>query len=197
MQPLHVWHAQLDYGAWPAEDDLPSAERDRAEGLRRPQARRRWVASRWALRGILALYLEREPAGVELHFGERGKPMLGAPDESLRFNLSHSGGQALIAVGREREVGADIERIGTRPEEFYVAWTRHEAIAKCFGTGLGVPLPDEPVAVSALDPGTGFAGAVAVEGDELPPLQRFSAEPAILSRYRRACGGPRWRSVAA
>jgi 4'-phosphopantetheinyl transferase len=179
MQPLHVWHAQLDRGAWPAEDRLPAAERDRAAGIRRPRARRRWVASRWALRGVLGLYLEREPEEVELRFGERGKPMLRTPEESLRFNLSHSGGRALIAVCREREVGIDIERIGKRPEEFYAAWTRREAIAKCFGAGLGAPLPDDPVAVSSLDAGAGFAAAVAVEGDELPLLLlRFDAEPA-------------------
>ena len=178
MRPLHVWHAQLDRGAWPAEDCLPAGERDRAAAIGRPRARRRWVASRWALRVVLGLYLEREPGEVELRFGERGKPMLRATDESLRFNLSHSGGQALIAVGREREVGVDIERIGDRPEEFYAAWTQHEAIAKCLGAGLGVPLPDDPVAVSTLDVEAGFAGAVAVEGDELPPLLSFSAEPA-------------------
>jgi phosphopantetheinyl transferase len=177
MQPLHLWHAELDRGAWPAEEGLPAAERDRLARIRRPRARRRRLASRWALRGVLARYLEREPGEVELRFGERGKPMLPAPDESLCFNLSHSGGRALIAVCREREVGVDIERIGERPEEFYAAWTRHEAIAKCFGAGLGAPLPDDPVAVSALDAGAGFTAAVAVEGDALPPLLHFDAEP--------------------
>jgi phosphopantetheinyl transferase len=180
MQPLHVWHAQLDQGEWPAEDGLPACERERAARIRRPLQRRRWTASRWALRGVLARYLECDPAGVELRFGERGKPWLEAPDRSLSFNLSHSGGRALIAVGRGREVGVDIERIGRRPDEFYTEWTRREAIAKCLGTGLGVPLPNDPVAVSPLDVGAGFAAAVAVEGDELPPLLRFDAEPASV-----------------
>lgn len=193
MQPLHVWHAQLDHGAWPAEDGLPVAERARAAAIRRSGQRRRWTASRWALRGVLARYLECDPAGVALRFGERGKPLLEAPHRSLRFNLSHSGGRALIAVGRGREVGVDIERIGDRPEEFYAAWTRREAIAKCLGAGLGVPLPDDPVSVSALDVGAGFAAAVAVEGDELPPLLRFEAEPASVGATELAVvpgGGP-------
>jgi 4'-phosphopantetheinyl transferase len=181
MQPLHVWHAQLDQGEWPAEDGLPAGERDRAARIRRVRQRRRWTASRWALRGVLARYLECDPAGVELRFGERGKPLLEAPDRPLRFNLSHSSGRALIAVGRGREVGVDIERIGHRPAEFYAEWTRREAIAKCFGTGLGVPLPNEPVSVSPLDVGVGFAAAVAVEGDELPRLFRFDAEPVSVS----------------
>ncbi len=180
MQPLHVWHAQLDQGAWPAEDGLPAAERGRAAQIRRRGARRRWTASRWALRGVLARYLEREPVAVELHLGQRGKPMLCGADESLRFNLSHSGGRALIAVCRAREVGVDIEQLGGRPGEFYTAWTQREAVAKCFGTGLGAPLPNDPVAVSPLDVGAGFAGAVAITGDELPPLLRFDAGPALV-----------------
>jgi 4'-phosphopantetheinyl transferase len=178
MHSLHVWHTELDRGAWPAEDGLPADERERAARIRRPRARRRWVSSRWALRGVLARYLERDPVEVELSFGARGKPMLRAPDEALRFNLSHSRGRALIAVCREREVGVDVERLGQRPEEFYAAWTRHEAIAKCLGVGLGTPLPEQPVAVSPLDAGAGFAAAVAVAGEELPLLRQFSAGPA-------------------
>jgi phosphopantetheinyl transferase len=174
---LHVWQARLDSGGWPAAGDLPPAERERAAGLRRPEARERWVAARWALRTVLGHYLEQEPGEIELRFGERGKPMLPPPEAPLRFNLSHSGEQALIAVVSEREVGVDVQRIGSRPAEYYAAWTRREAIAKCLGVGLWAPLPDAPVAVSALDAGTGFAASVAVAGDEVPPLRRFAAEP--------------------
>jgi 4'-phosphopantetheinyl transferase len=174
---LHVWRVELDSGDWPGAEDLPAAERDRAAAMSRPRARRRWIASRWALRRVLAGYRGLEPAEVELRLGERGKPMPADPAESLRFNLSHSGGLALIAVCDEREVGVDVQRLGPRPADYYADWTRREAIAKCHGSGLWAPLPDTPVAVTALDAGEGFAAAVAVAGTGLPALRHFEVEP--------------------
>lgn len=135
------------------------------------------MAARWALRQVLGRYLGGEPAGIELRFGSRGKPMLAAPNSPLRFNLSHSGELALIAIAGEREVGVDVEVIGTKPGDFYAEWTRREAIAKCHGAGLGAPLPDAAVAVAAIDAGAGFAAAAALSGKEMPPLRRFAVEP--------------------
>ena len=172
-----MWRARLDSAGWPALADLPLQERDRAAKLLGDTARRRWVASRWALRGVLGRYLGLEPVKVDLRFGKRGKPMLAASDATLRFNPSHSGELALIAVAGGREVGIDVQRIGAKPAEFYADWTRREAIAKCHGTGLWAPLPDAPVAVEPLDAGAGFAAAIAVSGDAVPPLRHFVAEP--------------------
>jgi 4'-phosphopantetheinyl transferase len=174
---LHLWHAQLDSGEWPPAEGLPAEERERAGRLIRPETRRRWVAARWALRGVLGRYLGRAGAEIELRLGERGKPMLASGDESLRFNLSHSAELAAIAVSSGREVGVDVERIGSKPAEYYAAWTRREAIAKCHGVGLWAPLPETPVAVAGFDAGAGFAAAVAVAGDEVPPLRHFAPEP--------------------
>lgn len=177
MQALHVWHARLDGDDWPTAENLPAAERERAAAMRRADARRRWVAARWALREVLGRYLEREPGLVELRFGDRGKPMLAEPEASLRFNLSHSGELALIAIGEEREVGVDVQLLGSRPAAFYADWTRREAVAKCHGTGLWAPLPETAVSVAELDPGPGYAAAIAIAGDAMPPLERFEAEP--------------------
>lgn len=174
---LHLWQARLDRGGWSPAEALPASERERAAGLHRQEARERWVAARWALRGVLGRYLGQEPAEIVLRLGERGKPMLAGDRESLRFNLSHSGQLALIAVASEREVGVDVQRIGSKPTAYYETWARREAIAKCHGVGLWAPLPDAPVAVSAFDVGTGFAAAVAVGGDAVPPLRHFTAEP--------------------
>lgn len=174
---LHVWRVELDSEGWPGAEDLPAVERDRAEAMTRPRARRRWVAARWALREVLGSYLGAEPAKVELRFTERGKPMLAASGESLRFNLSHSGELALIAVCDGREVGVDVQGVGSRPVDYYADWTRREAIAKCHGVGLWVPLPAAPVAVSELDVGPGFAASVAVADTESPALRQFEAKP--------------------
>ncbi len=174
---LHAWSARLDSAGWPDVGGLPVAERDRAVKLLSDKVRRRWVASRWALREVLARYTGQEPAEIELRCGGRGKPMLADPDAPLRFNLSHSGELALIAVAGGREVGVDVQAIGDKPAEFYAEWTQREAVAKCHGTGLWAPLPDAPVAVAPLDAGAGFAAAIAVAGDAVPPLRRFTAEP--------------------
>lgn len=175
---LHIWWARLGSAAWPAATRLPIAERRQAARLLDPRSRRRWVAARWALRGVLAGYLGRDPAAVELRFGMRGKPLLAAPGAPLRFNLSHSADLALIAVCADREVGVDVQRIDSRrPSSFYAEWTRREAVAKCHGVGLGAPLPDDPVATSALDPEPGFAAALAVAGTAIPSIRRLEAEP--------------------
>jgi 4'-phosphopantetheinyl transferase len=156
-------------------------------------------AARRALRILLARYLgEDGPEAIELALGPRGKPRLADRPERLAFNLSHSGALALVAVGVGAEVGVDVERLRPRrdlaalarrvlapaavaaveaaPAErreavFYAAWTRHEARVKCLGGGLGAPPTEEPVALSTLAPGPGYAGAVAVAGSEQPRLR--------------------------
>jgi phosphopantetheinyl transferase len=173
MQALHVWHARLDCGGWPGAEDLPVAERERAAAIRCAGAKRRWVAGRWALREVLGRYLERDPVAIELRFGERGKPMLAGPDRSLRFNLSHSGDLALIAIGEEREVGVDVQLIGSRPAQFYAEWTRREAIAKCHGVGLWTELPDTRVAVTELEAPAGYAAAVAIAAEQIPSVRSY------------------------
>jgi 4'-phosphopantetheinyl transferase len=178
IEQLDLWHAGLDSNEWPDAGALPASERDRAARLPGDRARGRWVAARWALRGVLGHYTGQEPGEIELRFGERGKPMLADPDTPLRFNLSHSGDRALIAVAGEREVGVDVQLIGARhPPGYYREWTRREAVAKCHGVGLWAPLPDAPVAVEPLDAGAGFAAAVAIGGDAVPPPRHFVAEP--------------------
>jgi 4'-phosphopantetheinyl transferase len=205
VSEIHLWRAALDSDAWPTSADLIAAERDRAARLRRPGARRRWVAARLALRGVLARYLTIAPEEIDLWIAPGGKPKLAVAGEGgkLRFNLSHSSGVALIAVGWEREVGVDVERIDSRRDVlalarrglasdeartieraapalrsnlFYAAWTRREAIAKCFGTGLATAAPEDPVSVTAIDVGPGFAAAVAVAGTRLPRLGHFVIE---------------------
>lgn len=190
---IHVWRAKLDSAPASSTDHLLATERARGARILRPEARRRRLASRWALRAVLGRYLETEPAEVELRLGPRGKPALAGEGASLRFNLSHSGGLALIALAWEREVGIDVERIDRRrerrrPAEFYTEWTRREAVAKCLGVGLGAPLPEAPVAVSEIEAGAGFAAALAVAAGELPAVRRLELD---LSSGRRACGGPR------
>jgi 4'-phosphopantetheinyl transferase len=193
---VHIWRAALDDPGWPGPGGLPADERERAGDLLREEPARRWVAARWALRRALSQYLEVEPAAVELEAGENGKPRL-ATGEGFEFNLSHSGGLALVAVA-ERQVGVDVELIAPRHDlpalaeraltaadaatvraaseddraaVFYAAWTRHEARVKCLGSGLGAAPGWAEVAVESLDVAPGYAAAVAVAWTEVGPVR--------------------------
>jgi 4'-phosphopantetheinyl transferase len=142
---------------------LPEEDRARCERCRRPEARARALSSRAALRGVLGACLGVDPREVPLIEG-RGKPRLaGKLEGELDFSLSHSGGLALLAVGRGVRVGADVERLrpvpfldavverffgeqeqdelkGLRGAErrraYFRLWTRREAAAKALGLGI-------------------------------------------------------------
>ncbi len=95
--------------------------------------------ARSALVDLLAARLGRPAGDVPIAEGERGKPVLepeaGLPD--LRFNLSHSGDRAVLALAEGVELGVDLERITPRRgREYLTDWTRREAYAKGVGQGL-------------------------------------------------------------
>ena len=146
-------------------DDLSDTERDRANRFRFAADRRRFVRSHNALRAILATYIGTPPGALVFGKAVHGKPFLVAPRQAhtLRYNLSHSGDLALIAISVGREVGIDLER--TRPIEglsgvvdrffsaaerealalvaaedrqnaFLSAWVLKEAYLKASGEGL-------------------------------------------------------------
>lgn len=161
---VHVWRADLDRPRWPETEGLPQDERQRAARILRSPSRRRWVASRWALRGVLARYLGRPAAEIRFETGAHGKPHLAEPGDGLAFNLSHSDAVALVAVATGHEIGVDVERIAAkRPRAFYEEWAVREARLKCLGTGLTEPPPPgaAALAVQRLDLGPGYAAAVA------------------------------------
>ncbi len=165
---LHIWRVE------PAGDD------------RRGAARR-------ALGAILADYLAEGHGGaaVELSAPGDGKPRLARAPERLSFNLSHSGGLALVAIAPGGvEVGVDVERVrprrdlvrlagrwlpaadaagvaaaseAERERVFYAAWTRHEARVKCAGAGLFGADPGPDVVAWQLEVDAGYAAAVAID----------------------------------
>ena len=91
---------------------LSAAERARAARFGRDALRRRYVVGRALLRAILASILRVDPSDVAIARGRRGRPVLAAAD-GLDFNVSHTGGVLLAAIGRGVTVGVDVER-GTR-----------------------------------------------------------------------------------
>jgi 4'-phosphopantetheinyl transferase len=190
---IHLW--LVDLHPPPAAvsalgDLLDDAEQQRAGRFHFERHRRRFTVRRGVLRALLGAYLDREPAALRFEEGPKGKPSLSTTDNPsglLRFNLSDSEDQALIAVGEGAELGVDIESLdrasdldglaerffstdehaalAALPSEqytagFFRAWTRKEAYLKAIGTGLSTPLDACTVTVGAREP----ARFVRIEG---------------------------------
>jgi len=123
------------------------------------------VLARGLLRAILGAHLGLEPGAIRFVYGPQGKPAIA--DSPLRFNLSHSEDLAVCALGRDLELGVDVERLRPVPEAesiarryfcpaecadllavspsartqaFFHCWTRKEAYVKALGGGLSVAL---------------------------------------------------------
>ncbi len=167
-----VWRIKLDPDDRTAEalrGHLAPDELERLARLNRSEVGRRWLASRGALREILAAELGTSPPAVRLELGPHGRPGFDpdAHQTNLDFNLSHSGDVALMATGRGLRVGVDVERLrrgrdplrvanryfsaaeveavrafpqAERPAAFLRYWTAKEALAKGLGLGLQVPI---------------------------------------------------------
>ncbi|MGH7550253.1 MAG: 4'-phosphopantetheinyl transferase family protein [Gemmatimonadota bacterium] len=196
---VHVWRISLSsVDLERARGMLSEDERRRAARYRFPTHRRRFLAARAGLRAILALYLDLDPAAVDLTAGPTGKPRL-ADNPGLEFNLAHSGDIALVAVTRGRPVGVDVERMRRgipyerlaerffapsevaalrslpppiRSAGFFACWTRKEAWLKASGHGLEGGLP------SALP-----RFAVSVEPDPIAIAVTLSGRPDEAARW--------------
>jgi 4'-phosphopantetheinyl transferase len=174
---IHLWRVGLtlpDERIEALRACLTDPERERAVRLRATGREAECIAARGCLRHLLASYVNDDPAALSFRTTPGGKPVLEA-DPSLRFSFSDSGGRALVAVMRDREVGVDIERMRPRalrpglmervmspaeraaaercePEEalalFYRLWARKEAVLKAAGVGLRM----RPARVHVLGP---------------------------------------------
>jgi 4'-phosphopantetheinyl transferase len=140
--------------------------------LRQPDAGRRRLAARAALRSLLSTQLDRPPDSLTLVEGAHGKPALAGA--GLHFNLTRSGDCCLIVTSTRGPVGIDVEwvrpvhglerivRHRFAPEEadailrldgerrlraFFNCWTRKEAYLKATGVGLTAPLDAVTVTV--------------------------------------------------
>ncbi|UED83214.1 4'-phosphopantetheinyl transferase family protein [Streptomyces profundus] len=162
---VHVWLVRLDAppgpGYRPAQLLSPE-ETARADRCVLPLERARFTAARAAVREVLSRYTGTPPRRLAFGSSERGRPQLVGP-AGLDFNLSHSGGTALIAVARGSRVGVDVEEIDpsvdhramarrfldpteaelidAQPDaagrrSFFTGWTRREAYAKALDCAI-------------------------------------------------------------
>jgi 4'-phosphopantetheinyl transferase len=180
---VHVWRVDLNAAAaspsqW--EQVLSPEERERTARFRFEKDRLHFSAARSWLRMVLGRYLGSAPGTLRFRYAEKGKPSLDPSQEAnrLTFNISHSGGVALFAFTRGREVGIDVEGIrrnfdteaiarrffsaaeqarlsdlpaDERPEAFFRCWTRKEAYIKAMGEGLSLPLHQFDVSIGVGD----------------------------------------------
>jgi 4'-phosphopantetheinyl transferase len=176
---IHVWRASLDQPAnivGGLEALLAPPERERAARMRVERIRNRFVVGRGLLRTLLGRYVGVPGAELELAYGDHGKPFL--VQAGPWFNLSHSGGVALLAFSASAEVGVDVELADRRVDPLQIAgrffspaevetlrslpealrqrafltcWTRKEAFIKARGDGLSLPLDSFDVTLAPSD----------------------------------------------
>jgi 4'-phosphopantetheinyl transferase len=171
-----VWTAVLDDTGGIRFEQLEHLlswdEIQRARRFRFERDRKRFIVCRGVLREILGTYLGRKPEEITFDYGPQGKPYLKGPEGqavggSVYFNVSHSSGFAIYALGVGGEVGVDLEFVRLIPEmevlvdqyfsvaersafgsisadsrvkAFFNCWTRKEAYVKACGGGLLIPL---------------------------------------------------------
>lgn len=163
---VHVWRVPLAAAHAQTEmlfRTLDANERARAATFRFNRHRDEFVTTRGTLRMLAAAYLGLRANSISFGYATKGKPYIQFPRADLRFNVSHSGEFALLAFGRGREVGIDIERrqpledllavasitFSAREcsalrnlspdlwlEAFFSCWSRKEAFLKATGEGL-------------------------------------------------------------
>lgn len=173
---IHLWHANTtdvlvnasltEYLAC-----LSQLERGRYDRFQFDASRQEFLAGQVLVRSALSEYSDVEPTEWEFALDSYGKPRLKTQDGlmPLYFNLSHSGGRLVCAVGRHESTGVDIEaeepgrrirKIAHRhfakaevsqllslPDEamihrFYELWTLKESYIKARGKGLALALQD-------------------------------------------------------
>ena len=178
---VQLWRVDLeaiggDGSRW--QELLSVDESARAAQFHFPRDRQRFVAARGLLRTILAGYLATNPSSLNFSYSKRGKPSLGPAHagSKVTFNISHSGGVALLAFTRGREIGVDVEQVrrdfdleaiarrffsaheqnqlaalpaDEKGEAFFRCWTRKEAYIKATGDGLSLPLNQFDVSLAA------------------------------------------------
>lgn len=143
---------------------LSAEERTQAQRFKLPLHGQRHRVGRAMARHILAHLSNGDATELRWLVGAQGKPKLATPPgvQALHFNLSHSGGWALLATSLTRELGVDLEhqsasahlaglqarilspeeRLLTCPDDggstspLLASWVRKEACLKALGTGL-------------------------------------------------------------
>ena len=159
---IHIWGIHLPDIQGRLDDlheVLCEKEQKKAARFYSEADRKSSISARGALRLLLSGYTSVPPGEVEFRYLETGKPYV--EGSAIDFNVSHSGEWVVLAFGRNRQIGVDVEKIkrdmdveaiATRyftPEEtalikrsddshsiFFQLWARKEAYVKACGSAL-------------------------------------------------------------
>jgi|GEM_PF-993772 len=147
---------------------LDQQELSRFSRRAKKAAKLEFLVSHGLLRLILSVYLDIPPASIIFEIGKNGRPELKA-ENSVTFNMSHSGGWVAIGVTRNNliKLGVDIELIDQTTQSLKVAkrffskyewdqlnrlsgqqqqrrffelWVLKESFVKAIGKGITWPL---------------------------------------------------------
>jgi 4'-phosphopantetheinyl transferase len=162
------------------EQVLSSDERARAQRLYRDHDRRQFVAAHALARTTLSRYFAVRPEAWRFRPGAYGRPEIAhnlpLGVDRISFNLAHTRGLVVMAVGCDRVIGVDVEKLdraraaeaiarrffaaseadalavlppGQRHERFFEYWTLKESHVKARGEGLACPLDSFSVDLAA------------------------------------------------
>jgi len=194
MGDAHIWAVLIDdFSSQKLElrKMLSAEEQFRADQFRFEELSRRFIATRAALRTLLSQYLEVPPTSIQFSFDAHNKPRIVPNHHSidLRFNLSHSGVLALIAVTIGNEIGVDVETrrevrhveqiasryfhraeaaavattsASERNDAFLRCWTAKESVLKACGVGITHSL--DAIEVPLVESFAGWVDLSSVEG---------------------------------
>jgi 4'-phosphopantetheinyl transferase len=194
---VHVWGFELEGAPTLVDycrGCLSNAERQRADRFVFARDRTHHTVAHGVMRHLLGRYCGIAPEALQFSVTAAGKPALVIPSgkaltnapgntsgdapaiasgntpgnaSAIHFNLTHSGGRALLGVSLGLELGIDLEQVrpnietlsisrnyffgserdvienalsATRDNMFFRYWVAKEAVLKAQGIGLGFPL---------------------------------------------------------
>ncbi|HET8842449.1 MAG TPA: 4'-phosphopantetheinyl transferase superfamily protein [Ktedonobacteraceae bacterium] len=206
---VHVWRMKLEK----LTDKisffrrfLTDSEQEKAGRFYFEKDRQLWTAAHGLLRILLGQYLNADPLSIRFVTNDYGKPSLAQPaaEQNLHFNLSHSGGMALLAFTYGREVGVDVEQrrsdveyenlsahyfssyecdvlrslpLEVQEEAFFACWSRKEAYIKARGKGLSIVLDQFDVSLAPGEPARLLASREAPEAPDRWSLREILPGP--------------------
>lgn len=207
---------QATLARWRA--NLESAEQARADRFRDAADRETWTAAHALKRALLASATAVPAAAWRFVAGVHGKPAIDPQlnHPRLRFNLSHTRGLVVCALGLDFDMGVDVESFaedravleiaescfapaelallrGSEParqsETFTRLWTLKEAYIKATGRGLNCPLDGFAFALAPI--GIRFHSDVADDPNDWQFAQwRLTSDRVIALARHAPMAGP-------
>jgi 4'-phosphopantetheinyl transferase len=215
---IHIWLFDMDVNEVCQQtfrNLLSTSEKARCDRFKFEKDRKHFAASHGFMRSTLARYLHGDAHSLRFAKGQYGKPFVADEGRTtqLKFNLSHSGRLAMLAVCLTDDIGVDIECVDRnvnwqgiinryfsqyekdgisalpaeqRRQGFIQQWSRKESYMKVLGYGLSL----SPLDFSLSTPPDRPALIEHMSTKFSPPeyIDFFDITlPSTISNYRACC----------